>query len=607
AGETFSSTFTIRVTDENDIPTELALSNTSIPENEAALAVIGVLSTVDEDVNDTHNYRFSNLNGGGVDNGAFILVEDTLKALNPFDFEVQEDYVIQITTDDGASGSFTQDFTIEVRNVNEQADALFLSSDSILENSPIGAIVGILSVNDQDQNDTHTYQIIGGTGQTAFSIDGSLIKANQVVNFEETTSYTLIIEVRDGGGANFSETFTIRVIDVNEAPTAIVLTNINLFDNLPINSSIAQLETEDEDMADSHTYTLVSGTGDIHNSQFTLAGNLLRNNEVIDFEVISEYFIRVQVEDENGNQLEQALSLSAVNVNDPPTDLSLSNLTIAENQPSSSVVGVFSVVDQDTQDSHTYELIAGVGGEDNGDFSIVGNVLQANSSLDYESDSTRNILVEVTDNEGASYSEAFVIKVSDINESPISNDVTFEVEEHTIDGTSVGTITASDVDLNQTLTFEVMDTEEELAFAIDAATGELTVNQEALLDYEVTPTFTFEVIVSDNGTPALKDTARVIINLIDLLETDLPVTNFVSPNDDGHNDTWAIQNVAQYSGYELVIYDANGLEVYRASEYNNEWAGQSTDGRELPQGTYFYRFMKSGAAINYKGSITLVR
>lgn len=113
--------------------------------------------------------------------------------------------------------------------------------------------------------------------------------------------------------------------------------------------------------------------------------------------------------------------------------------------------------------------------------------------------------------------------------------------------------------------------------------------------------------VSDNGSPILADTATVIINLIDILEPILPVTNFVSPNDDGHNDYWFIQNVHLYQDYELAIYDVNGREVYRVAQYDNEWQGQRNNGNELPSGVYYYRFIKSNAVFTYKGEINLVR
>ena len=38
----------------------------------------------------------------------------------------------------------------------------------------------------------------------------------------------------------------------------------------------------------------------------------------------------------------------------------------------------------------------------------------------------------------------------------------------------------------------------------------------------------------------------------------------------------------------LQIYNRFGQEVYSKNNYINEWSGLSSDGKELPDGTYFY-------------------
>jgi flagellar hook assembly protein FlgD len=38
----------------------------------------------------------------------------------------------------------------------------------------------------------------------------------------------------------------------------------------------------------------------------------------------------------------------------------------------------------------------------------------------------------------------------------------------------------------------------------------------------------------------------------------------------------------------LSIFNRNGLKVYSKSNYTNEWIGQSDNGDQLPDGTYYY-------------------
>ena len=72
------------------------------------------------------------------------------------------------------------------------------------------------------------------------------------------------------------------------------------------------------------------------------------------------------------------------NVNQAPTDISLSSNTIDENLPSNTVIGNFTTTDPDAGDTHTYTLVAGTGSGDNGSFNINGNQLRSSVSFNYE-------------------------------------------------------------------------------------------------------------------------------------------------------------------------------------------------------------------------------
>lgn len=85
----------------------------------------------------------------------------------------------------------------------------------------------------------------------------------------------------------------------------------------------------------------------------------------------------------------------------------------------------------------------------------------------------------------------------------------------------------------------------------------------------------------------------------------LPVTNFLSPNGDGINDLFEIDDVDSYSDYTLTIYNENGLEVYKKeNNYRNDWDGK-LDGKILPTGTYYYLFKNTTK--EYKGLINIVK
>jgi len=101
-----------------------------------------------------------------------------------------------------------------------------------------------------------------------------------------------------------------------------------------------------------------------------------------------------------------------------PTDMSLSHATLAENQAVGTSVGTLTTTDRDTADTFTYTLVAGDGSDDNASFQIVGNQLQTNAILDFETQATYQVRVRVTDSQGLQYEEAFTVNVTDVNDAP---------------------------------------------------------------------------------------------------------------------------------------------------------------------------------------------
>ncbi len=98
-------------------------------------------------------------------------------------------------------------------------------------------------------------------------------------------------------------------------------------------------------------------------------------------------------------------------------------------------------------------------------------------------------------------------------------------------------------------------------------------------DYEVT-----QVVSSGFGC---KDS----ITLIVAVETDfyMYIPTAFTPDNDGINDCFQIKGVG-YQGYELVVLNRWGNEVYRTSDIDACWDG-TLNGKELPMGAYSWRMI----------------
>jgi gliding motility-associated-like protein len=127
--------------------------------------------------------------------------------------------------------------------------------------------------------------------------------------------------------------------------------------------------------------------------------------------------------------------------------------------------------------------------------------------------------------------------------------------------------------------------------------------------YQSDPTFnalpagTYTITIKDaNG---ITTTTTATITQPEVKEADVP--NMFSPNGDGINDLWEIENIQSYPPHTLTIFDRAGRILYNVHNYNNEWAA-SVNGKQLEEGTYYYiiRFDDSINPVK-KGFITIVR
>lgn len=101
---------------------------------------------------------------------------------------------------------------------------------------------------------------------------------------------------------------------------------------------------------------------------------------------------------------------------------------------------------------------------------------------------------------------------------PQITDQTFFIEENSANGTLVGTVFATDADNDTLLKFFIIDGNSDNVFTLDSISGDIRVSDSSYLDYETHTNFELRVKVVDNGVENLSDTAKVKINVNDVLE-----------------------------------------------------------------------------------------
>lgn len=117
---------------------------------------------------------------------------------------------------DGRVDGSVATVTLTVNPVNDRPDDLYLSGDSVVENSASGTVVGNISARDVDGNSGLIYRMVDTAGGR-FAINettGEITVANAALLVDDGgRSYFVTVRVFDSEGGTYKETFILYVTD----------------------------------------------------------------------------------------------------------------------------------------------------------------------------------------------------------------------------------------------------------------------------------------------------------------------------------------------------------------------------------------------------------
>ncbi|MBL6456754.1 cadherin repeat domain-containing protein [Belnapia sp. T6] len=259
AGATLTRTLSFAVTDANEAPTRITLSNAKLAEN-AAGAVIGTLAVSDPDAGDLHRLTVSD--------DRFEVVGNALKLRDgiALDYEAAKTVTVTVTATDRGGLALSQDFRIAVQDANEAPTDITLSATSIRENAA-GAVLGSLRAFDPDTRDSFAWTVSDDRFEV---VSGRLkLKAGIALNHEAGASLALTVTATDKGGLSVSKGFTIGVQDVNEAPSAVLLSFTQLKENQR-GAVVGSLQVVDPDAGDNVRYRLSDNRFEVRDGMLKL-------------------------------------------------------------------------------------------------------------------------------------------------------------------------------------------------------------------------------------------------------------------------------------------------------------------------------------------------
>ena len=101
---------------------------------------------------------------------------------------------------------------------NSPPYAFSLSGTSVYENQSAGTTVGTITSGGDPNGDPVSFSLTSGA-TSSFYLSGTTLKTNAVFNYESQTSYSLGITASDGRGGTTAQSYTISILNQNEAPT----------------------------------------------------------------------------------------------------------------------------------------------------------------------------------------------------------------------------------------------------------------------------------------------------------------------------------------------------------------------------------------------------
>lgn len=278
-------------------------------------------------------------------------------------------------------------------------------------------------------------------------------------------------------------------------------------------------------------------------------------------------------------QLKASIAAEAsvsVNITLSNVDFAFTPTAVPENSSVGTAAGTFS-----PNSAVTYQLVSGTGSEGNANFSIDGAQLKTAAVLDFEKNAVLSFRVRCTLDLGGSFvDKTFTVSVLDRNDAPTISSQEVTVAENSAPGTIVATVVGSDVDAGQTLLYSILNGNTGGAFAINSATGAVTVNSSVALDFESTQSYALTLAVTDNAAIPLSATASVIVHVSNVNDLAPVLTSGLVANP---NPT----SVGKKVVFLIAASDADGDALTLTYDYGDGTQGtDSSHFYSVPQ-TYF--------------------
>lgn len=442
------------------------LSSSVVYENASIGTFIGIMNS--SDVDSGQEISYSLLTNAG---DRFRLVRNELRLHSELNYEQTNSFIVTVEAKDSGSPRLASVsvLNIAVIDCNDPPTKLIFTGNPIPEfgehtpgGTQNGTVIGNFSTVDEDIWQSHVYEIISPSG--LFFINGSslVVAWADELDYESRDLVTLKVSSTDPLGESVTSSIQIRLLDVNENPSGILLSADSFLEHASLGTVVGSLSARDPDLHDNHTFELLTNP----NSVFSVEGKTLKIAVDVDFETatVNPLSVLLKTTDSAGLSFQQTFNITVLDKNEPPTNIlfhprkpcvTSAGICVEENREIGYRVGDITAIDSDIGDTVTCDVVSG------NVFKIENDALLVNGDINFEAlDSSHLISVEIRcrDKGGLAIEKSYNISVLDANDAPSSVSLSHHiVSSNASVGSLVGSFIVVDEDQSDSHTCYLLD------------------------------------------------------------------------------------------------------------------------------------------------------
>ena len=516
--------------------------------------------------------------------------DGTIKLSEYLDYDTASSYALTIRVTDGVNHRDTAPQTITVTDFD--SELIWVTEDTTS-----GTVIGTIAPD--NPNPAQTYRFVGGAlvdgPFTVNANNGDIIFTGAELNYETTPAHALRVEVVENNAVTATINVSIRVVDVNEAPTFTpapvflsgggATNSIDVIENAAIGTLLGRAYALDPE-GDKLNYAFVENgalTSTVGAFTISLGGKITVSSD-LNYESTDSYSLTIRARDSFDYDAKFADATATINVIDADTEIVWGRGFIGGNVGETTATNTqLATINHDTPGTREYVFVVGATtAQTDGAFTIDANTgtITLTGALDYESTTSHALTIRITDTTAGTPPEIIPITINVLNEIETTWEAGFAngaVSENTAFGTNLAYMTegrggvayrivGGDEEGLFVLDQDVEEIKDSLGKVIDRILHGTNLALEGVLDYETKSTYILDIqLVKGDGEIS---TTQVTINVGDGNDApefgDSPITWSIGGTDYTERDGTA--------AYEISAMPAAGatLGTITATDPNND-------------------------------------